>query len=96
MYTENKAVGMEASSAIPVIILDVQPHDKILDLCCARGMKLMLAAEIMSSKRESENINQDESNKGLIIGNDYSKIRLDQTKSILKNFKTIDNLRLIQ
>lgn len=46
---DNKIVGMEASSAIPVILLDIQPNDKILDLCCARGMKLMLTAEIMDS-----------------------------------------------
>lgn len=76
---------MEASSAIPVILLDIHPQDKILDMCCARGMKLMLAAEIMQMKQfDTSNSTIDESDNNVEIhsgsgnGNDDTKINKHQ------------------
>lgn len=53
----------EAASMIPPLILNPKPGDIVLDLCAAPGSKTTQLAQLMK-------------NKGLIVANDYTGIRL--------------------
>jgi len=53
----------EAASMIPPLVLDPQPGERVLDMCAAPGSKTTQLAAMMQ-------------NKGIIVGNDVSGIRL--------------------
>ncbi len=67
--------GMDAASGFACEFLDPQPGDKILDIACAPGGKLMLISELM--KKE-----------GMLIGVDVSLERLYTCRSLLRKNKT--------
>lgn len=67
--------GMDAASGFACEFLDPQPGDKILDIACAPGGKLMLISELM--KKE-----------GMLIGVDVSLERLYTCRSLLRKYKT--------
>ncbi|GFS09326.1 5-methylcytosine rRNA methyltransferase NSUN4 [Elysia marginata] len=64
---------MDAASILPVLALDVQPTDKVLDLCAAPGGKSYL---ILQSLRFYEG--------GKLHCNDSAQARLSRLRSVLK------------
>eukprot|EP01084_Bolivina_argentea_P000748 1367_1 len=63
-YKQGKIYGMDISSGICCRILNPQPKEHILDLCCAPGTKLIYIAELMN-------------NIGTVTGVDISESRLN-------------------
>lgn len=59
----------EAVSMIPPIILDVQPHHKVLDTCAAPGSK---TAQLIEALHSGE---ADTLPSGFVIANDVSSIQ---------------------
>lgn len=72
---------MDAASVLAVRILDPQPHDNVLDLCCAPGMKLALIGRTIGAT-------------GTVTGVDLSRHRLATCRSIVKKYK-VPNVRLL-
>ena len=66
-----------ASSLIPVLALDPQPGEVILDACAAPGGKTVFIAERMK-------------NKGTLIANDLSLSRRQRLKQVLKTYQLED------
>ncbi|KAJ9448254.1 Multisite-specific tRNA:(cytosine-C(5))-methyltransferase trm4b [Diplonema papillatum] len=67
------AAYQEAASLIPPILLDVEPHHLVLDLCSAPGSKALQCADTMLSQAQALQAN-DPSHPGLtggIISNEY-------------------------
>lgn len=65
---------MDAASVLAVQILDPQPGDHVLDLCCAPGMKLSLIGQLVGTN-------------GSITGVDISKQRLAICRSLVKKHR---------
>ena len=40
-FLEGKLTGIEASSSFVVKAMDLRPEDKVIDLCCSPGAKLL-------------------------------------------------------
>ncbi|XP_046565410.1 5-methylcytosine rRNA methyltransferase NSUN4-like [Haliotis rubra] len=61
---------LDASSILPVIALDLQPHDSVLDLCAAPGGKTLAMLQLVSAD--------------YMTCNDVSTARLRRLKEVLK------------
>lgn len=72
-YKHGEIYGMDASSAVPVALLGITPGDEVLDLCCAPGMKLLFAAEMLQGR-------------GSVTGVDISAERLRTCSSLLRKY----------
>ena len=46
-YRAGRVYGIDAASGAAVAALDPQPGDDVLDICCAPGAKLAMAADWM-------------------------------------------------
>ena len=68
---DSNCFSMDAASALAVAILDPQPGEHVLDLCCAPGMKLSLIGRLVGLE-------------GSVTGVDISKSRLSVCRSIVK------------
>ncbi|KDO33006.1 hypothetical protein SPRG_01823 [Saprolegnia parasitica CBS 223.65] len=79
LYTSAKIYGMEASSGFAVAMLDPQPGDHVLDLCCAPGAKLAMLADVLGRR-------------GSITGVDYSKNRISACRSLLHKYDLVQSL----
>lgn len=80
---------MDGSSLLPVLALDLQPDDTVLDMCAAPGGKSFLCLQTLHPKT--------------VTCNDLSESRLKRVTSVLKEFfynyqkKLVDNeIRLTQ
>jgi 16S rRNA C967 or C1407 C5-methylase (RsmB/RsmF family) len=73
LYKSGIVYGMDISSIIAVHCLNLQPDDHFLDLCCAPGIKLSIAGDLITANGT-----------GSITGVDISKERLSVAKSLLK------------
>ena len=60
----------EAVSMIPPLLLDVQPHHYVLDVCAAPGSKSVQLLEALQVPRDSPSVTADRSSPGLLIAND--------------------------
>jgi 16S rRNA C967 or C1407 C5-methylase (RsmB/RsmF family) len=67
------AFGMDISSALAVDLLNIQPDDHVLDLCCAPGTKLSLLCELNHGDRT-----------GTITGVDIDESRLRRVRNICR------------
>ena len=72
-YRSGQIYGMDVSSAVSVDLLDLQPGDHVLDLCCAPGVKLLYMAEKLAGT-------------GTITGVDISDSRLKTCSSLLQKY----------
>ncbi|KAI8909123.1 S-adenosyl-L-methionine-dependent methyltransferase domain-containing protein [Gorgonomyces haynaldii] len=62
--------GMDISSGLAVVALELQKNEHVLDICCAPGTKLVMAGELVSE--------------GSVTGVDLSKHRLHTCKSMVQ------------
>ena len=67
------AFGMDVGSALAVDLLEIQPGDHILDLCCAPGAKLALLLEL-----------NDLVGSGTITGVDINESRLHRVRNLCR------------
>lgn len=72
LYTESKCYIQSLSSMLPPLVLNPQPHEKVLDLCAAPGSKTSQIAMMMN-------------NTGEIVANDASHTRIYRLKANLEN-----------
>ncbi|KAK7200281.1 NOL1/NOP2/sun family [Novymonas esmeraldas] len=70
LFRDGTLLAMDAASMAAVVALRPRRGDRVLDLCCAPGMKLGLVADAVSA--------------GLAVGVDVSLPRLFMTRSTLK------------
>jgi 16S rRNA C967 or C1407 C5-methylase (RsmB/RsmF family) len=71
-YTEHLFYPMNASSLLPVLSLDPQPGEYILDACAAPGGKALFISELL--------------NTNTLVANDLSRARRDRMKTIFRNY----------
>ena len=108
-YQMKRIYGMDMASGICVRILDPQPNDHILDLCCAPGMKLLYISQLMSEDTRNIQLNNnkalylinklinvfDISHIGSVTGVDISPSRLNVCKKLIRN-ERCNNVRIYQ
>ncbi|KAG2179987.1 hypothetical protein INT43_003774 [Umbelopsis isabellina] len=82
-YQQNKIFGIDVSSGIAVLALQVQPDDHVLDLCCAPGAKLCMISNILGSEGT-----------GTVTGVDISSHRVATCRSLVKRYKVAERVRL--
>lgn len=80
LYRSGKIMAMDLSSGLAVRHLDIVEGDQILDLCCAPGNKMTLAALMTKAS-------------GSVTGVDISGPRLAIARSIVKKYRA-PNVRL--
>ncbi|PIT86215.1 MAG: hypothetical protein COU33_04485, partial [Candidatus Magasanikbacteria bacterium CG10_big_fil_rev_8_21_14_0_10_43_6] len=68
---------MNAASLIPVLALQVQPDDMVLDACAAPGGKTLFLSEFIGRK-------------GRLIANDLSRARLTRMKQVFKDYRVYE------
>ena len=64
----------ELVSMVPVFLLDLEPHHRVLDMCSSPGSKTKQVVEIMHSKLSSPS----EVPKGLLVANEFDVNRCDR------------------
>ena len=65
----------EAVSMIPPLLLDVQPHHRVLDMCAAPGSKTFQLLEMLHARAAAANLADDAGNRvpsGVVVANDAS------------------------
>lgn len=70
---------MDAASILAAQALEVQPGDRVLDLCAAPGGKTLILAEALGSE-------------GRLIANDLSRDRRERLKLVLQSYLSKDRL----
>ncbi|GFE55304.1 proliferating cell nuclear antigen [Babesia ovis] len=76
----------ETVSMLPVLYLDPQPHEDILDICAAPGMKFLQILDAVHTKLHYEHGQSPCSNRGVLVGNDVCQQRLS---TLVHNVKGI-------
>ena len=85
LYQKGKLLPMDLSSGLAVSLLNLEPTDHVLDLCCAPGGKLILSSLIQSRGMERDFVNAPE-DIGTVTGVDLSLHRLATCRSLLKKY----------
>ena len=75
---------MDAASVMPVLALDVQPDDDVLDMCAAPGGKAMLILQCLDSDSG-----------GSLLCNDSSLSRLNRLRNVLTTYYPEDVYRSV-
>ncbi|XP_063585289.1 5-methylcytosine rRNA methyltransferase NSUN4-like [Penaeus indicus] len=78
--------AMDGASLLPVLALDVNPGDRVLDMCAAPGGKSLLVLQTLLP--------------GLLVSNDVSEGRVKRIRSILKQYvprgmSSIENMTVV-
>jgi len=68
LHDSGRTTRQEAASMLPVIALDPQPGEKVLDMCAAPGSKSTQISEMMNDT-------------GVLVANDFSSARLNTLTS---------------
>ncbi|ORM40436.1 tRNA (cytosine(34)-C(5))-methyltransferase [Babesia sp. Xinjiang] len=77
----------ETVSMLPVIYLDPQPHENILDICAAPGMKFLQILDAVNSTIHYKYRQTPCNNTGIIVGNDVCQQRVS---TLVHNVKAIN------
>ena len=87
LYQQGKILPMDLSSGLAVWLLNLQPTDHVLDLCCAPGSKLILASWLLRGY-VNENLDRGWDEKiGTITGVDVAGHRLAICRAMMKKYK---------
>ncbi|KAJ2847955.1 hypothetical protein IWW36_003577 [Coemansia brasiliensis] len=79
-YKAGDIMGIDISSGVAAMSLDVRPGDNVLDLCCAPGAKLLFLAELLEPHNGKEAANTC----GTVTGVDVSLHRMATCRSLVK------------
>ena len=82
-YKTGDILGIDFSSTLVVKSLSPKPGEKILDMCCCPGAKLLYIADIVSKKLRSPEF-LDLEKESLVVGNDINGERLHICKALVK------------
>lgn len=83
LYEEGRLLPMDLSSGLAVSLLDLNPSDHVLDLCCAPGGKLILASFLQGCSTDFSKPEQI----GTLTGVDIAEHRLATCRSMIKKYK---------
>ncbi|KAI9184078.1 hypothetical protein H9P43_003131 [Blastocladiella emersonii ATCC 22665] len=83
LYQSGALLGMDVASGVAVHALGVQPGDHVLDLCCAPGAKLLLAAHLLNPDGSVPFA-------GSVTGVDVSRHRLATCRALIKKYKVVN------
>ncbi|KAJ0399745.1 hypothetical protein P43SY_009326 [Pythium insidiosum] len=75
-YQRGEIYGIDISSGFAVSLLDLQPGEHVLDLCCAPGAKLTMIADLLAQR-------------GSVTGVDFSRARLGACKQLVHKYKLV-------
>lgn len=89
-YRSGALCCMDAASMASVVALQVSPGDRVLDLCCCPGMKLLLIADALRSAATS-----DGRPVGDVIGVDINLDRLLVARSLIRKYHSDDLVSLL-
>ncbi|KAJ1918686.1 hypothetical protein IWQ60_007438 [Tieghemiomyces parasiticus] len=97
-YQAGDLYGIDVTSGIAVLALEVQPGDHVLDLCCAPGAKLCMLADLIRPRgigegRSSSTGHDARNGGGTVTGVDVSEARLATCRSLVRKYRH-DNVRL--
>lgn len=76
LYRNGELYGIDISSGYAVTLLNIQPGDHVLDLCCAPGAKLTMIADLLGMQ-------------GSVTGVDFSRQRIGACKQLVHKYKLI-------
>lgn len=85
LYRDGRILPMDLSSGLTIKLLEIRAEDHVLDLCCAPGGKLVLAAMIGSGIGTFDT-GVPELN-GTVTGVDLASHRLATCRSLVKKYK---------
>ncbi|KAI9911224.1 hypothetical protein PsorP6_009642 [Peronosclerospora sorghi] len=74
LYQDGQMYGIDISSGYAVSLLNIQPGEHVLDLCCAPGAKLTMIADLLHFQ-------------GSVTGVDYSISRLVACRHLVYKYK---------
>ncbi|KAI9906357.1 hypothetical protein PsorP6_004308 [Peronosclerospora sorghi] len=74
LYQDGQMYGIDISSGYAVSLLNIQPGEHVLDLCCAPGAKLTMIADLLQFQ-------------GSVTGVDYSVSRLGACRHLVYKYK---------
>ncbi|CAI5731394.1 unnamed protein product [Hyaloperonospora brassicae] len=76
LYQDGRMYGIDVSSGYAVSLLDIQPGEHVLDLCCAPGAKLTMIADLLRLQ-------------GSVTGVDYSRSRLSACRRLVHKYQLV-------
>ncbi|EIJ93342.1 uncharacterized protein NEPG_01684 [Nematocida parisii ERTm1] len=88
-YINRQILSMSLWSIIAVNLLEIERSSKVLDMCCAPGMKLVYSGLLLDSANYNNSTKT-----GSITGIDISRSRLSIAKSLVLKYK-VPNVRLV-
>ncbi|KAE9024811.1 hypothetical protein PF011_g3323 [Phytophthora fragariae] len=74
LYKAGQLYGIDISSGYAVSLLDIQPGEHVLDLCCAPGAKLTMIADLLQLR-------------GSVTGVDFSRSRLGACRQLVHKYQ---------
>ncbi|KAL3659453.1 hypothetical protein V7S43_015445 [Phytophthora oleae] len=74
LYKTGQVYGIDISSGYAVTLLEIQPGEHVLDLCCAPGAKLTMIADLLQLR-------------GSVTGVDFSRARLGACKQLVHKYQ---------
>ncbi|CAI5717696.1 unnamed protein product [Peronospora destructor] len=76
LYQDGQMYGIDISSGFAVSLLELQPGEHVLDLCCAPGAKLTMIADLLQLR-------------GSVTGVDYSRSRLCACRRLVYKYQLL-------
>ncbi|KAI9988238.1 hypothetical protein PInf_021632 [Phytophthora infestans] len=78
LYKEGQIYGIDISSGYAVTLLNINPGEHVLDLCCAPGAKLTMIADLLQLR-------------GSVTGVDFSRSRLGACRQLVHKYKLFES-----
>ena len=94
-YKTSKIFAMDFGSILTVEALQIKSGDRILDLCCAPGGKLLKICDKLQFLEQNKKKDNEEKGSFGIYGNDISESRLNTAKKIIGKYGFLDKVGFI-